>query len=117
MRGTMHFVIPKDSRWMLKLSEALMLKKSEVRMMGLNIDESLVSTCIGFFREALSDKKVLTRQEMMTLLEKEGIATKDQRGYHLLWQAAQRGIICMGPTQDKKQTFMLLDDVTLKALS
>lgn len=111
MRGTMHFVTPKDSRWMLKLSEARMLKKAEARMMGLNIDESLVNTCMGFFREALRDKKVLTRQEMMTLLEKEGIATKDQRGYHLLWQAAQRGIICMGPMQDKKQTFMLLDDV------
>jgi hypothetical protein len=110
--GTMHFVTPQDSRWMLKLSEARMLKKAEARMMGLNIDESLVNFCKDLFREALRDKNVLTRQEMMALLEKEGITTKEQRGYHLLWQAAQRGVICMGPMQEKKQTFMLLEDWT-----
>jgi hypothetical protein len=46
---------------------------------------------------------------MMGALEDAGISTEGQRGYHLLWYHAQRGLICLGPPQAKQQTFVLLD--------
>jgi hypothetical protein len=47
---------------------------------------------------------------MMDVLEQAGIATANQRGYHLLGWAAQTGLLCFGPVQGKQQTFVLLDE-------
>lgn len=47
---------------------------------------------------------------MMAVLEQGGIATAGQRGYHILWRTAQRGLICFGPRQGKQDTFVWLDD-------
>jgi hypothetical protein len=38
------------------------------------------------------------------------MSTAGQRGYHILWNIAQQGLICIGPMQDKEQTFALLDE-------
>jgi hypothetical protein len=46
----------------------------------------------------------------MALLENAGISTDGQRGYHLVWYAAQTGLICFGPMEGKQQTFVLLDE-------
>lgn len=46
----------------------------------------------------------------MQLLEEDGISTKNQRGYHLLWYIAMSGLICLGPREGKQQTFVLLDE-------
>jgi hypothetical protein len=46
----------------------------------------------------------------MALLEGAGISTGGQRGYHLVWHAAQTGLICFGPMEGKQQTFVLLDE-------
>ena len=46
----------------------------------------------------------------MALLEANGIATDEQRGYHILWSLAQEALICCGPMQDQHQTFVLLDE-------
>ena len=47
---------------------------------------------------------------MMMLLDDAGITPKGQRGYHILWQAAQAGVICLGPMEGTQQTFVLLDE-------
>jgi hypothetical protein len=62
------------------------------------------------FCDALRGNRRLSRPEMMTVLEEAGITTGNQRGYHILWYVAQSGLICLGPMQDKQQTFVLLDE-------
>jgi hypothetical protein len=44
------------------------------------------------------------------IMKERGISTKGQRGYHILWYLSQTGLICLGPMQDKQQTFVLLDE-------
>lgn len=44
------------------------------------------------------------------MLEEAGIATKSQRGYHILWRCAQDRLICPGARSGKQQTFVLLDE-------
>jgi len=112
MRGTLHFLVPDDARWLLNLSKERMRQKSQPRMKELGIDDNLIEYCKGLFIEELKDERLRTRQELFALLEKEGIGTKDQRGYHILWQIAQEGVISMGPVAEKKQFFMLLKNVS-----
>ncbi len=110
MRGTLHFVPPEDARWMLKLSASRMLARDGRRLEQLGLDEGTMERSRGLFYEALKGNRRLSRPEMMTVLEEAGITTGNQRGYHILWYVAQSGLICLGPVQDKQQTFVLLDE-------
>jgi hypothetical protein len=110
MRGTLHFVPPEDARWMLKLSASRMLAKDGRRLEQLGLDEEIMERCKEHFYDALKGNRRLSRPEMMKLLEEAGISTEKQRGYHILWYVAQAGLICLGPMQDKQQTFVLLDE-------
>jgi Winged helix DNA-binding domain len=110
MRGTLHFVPPEDAKWMLKLSASRVLAKDGRRLEQLGLDEAIMERCKELFYDALKGNKRLSRQEMMKLLEKAGISTENQRGYHILWYVSQSGLICPGPRQDKQQTFVLLDE-------
>ncbi len=47
---------------------------------------------------------------MMRLLDDAGITPTGQRGYHILWQTTQAGVICLGPMEGTQQTFVLLDE-------
>jgi hypothetical protein len=110
MRGTIHFIPSADARWMLKLSASRMLAADARRMSQLELSVEIMARCQDLFYNALSGGRRLSRAEMMKLLEDAGISTHLQRGYHILWYSAQSGVICMGPMQDKQQTFVLLDE-------
>ena len=111
MRGTLHFVVPDDAWWLLNLSRQRMQQKSQARLKELNLDGHLIESCREILQEELRGERLRTRQELLALLEKKGIETKGQRGYHILGQLAQDGVISMGPVVEKKQFFMLLENV------
>ncbi len=110
MRGTIHFVPPDDVGWMLRLCAARLIAKDTRRQAQLELDGAIMARSEKLFSEALSGGKRLSRAGMMQVLEDAGISTKGQRGYHILAYLAQLGLICIGPTEDKEQTFLLLDD-------
>jgi hypothetical protein len=110
MRGTIHFVPSEDAKWMLKLSASRMIAKDRRRLEQLGLDDEIMERCKELFYDALRGNKRLSRPDMMKLLEDAGISTKNQRGYHILWYISQTGLICLGPIQDKQQTFVLLDE-------
>jgi winged helix DNA-binding protein len=110
MRGTLHFVPPEDAKWMLTLSASRMLARDGRRLKQLGLDEEIMERCKELFHRALKGNRRLSRPEMMKVLEEAGISTEKQRGYHILWYVAQAGLICLGPMQDKQQTFVLLDE-------
>jgi hypothetical protein len=110
MRGTIHFVPSEDAKWMLKLSASRMIAKDGRRLEQLGLDGEIMERCKELFYDALRGNKRLSRPDMMKLLEDAGISIKNQRGYHILWYVSQTGLICLGPMQDKQQTFVLLDE-------
>jgi hypothetical protein len=80
------------------------------RHQQLELDEAIFAWCETLFRNALSNGRSLTRNQMMGVLEQADISTKGQRGYHILVWAAQQGLICFGPRQGKQHTFVWLDE-------
>jgi hypothetical protein len=109
-RGTIHFVPAEDVRWMLQLSAARTIAGDRRRQAQLGLDQDIMERSRQLFYDALRGGGRLTRAEMMALLAQDGIAPENQRGYHILWYAAQTGLICMGPMQAKQQTFVLLEE-------
>lgn len=110
MRGTLHFVPTADARWMLDLTTPRIIAGAATRQARLELSGDILQKSADVFVTALQEHKALTRKDMMIALEQNGISTKNQRGYHLLWWAAQKGFICIGPLQGKQPTFVLLDD-------
>ena len=110
MRGTLHFVPAEDAKWMLKLGAARVIASDKRRLEQLELDQATIERARQLFENALQGGKRLTRQEMMQVLENAGIRTQGQRGYILLGYLAQAGVICLGPMEDKQQTFVLLDE-------
>jgi hypothetical protein len=110
MRGTIHFVPAEDAKWMLQLGAPRMLARARGRQAQLDLDQAVLERSCRLFYDALHGGRRLTRAEMLALLEHAGIPAQKQRGYHILWYAAQTGLICMGPMQAKQQTFVLLEE-------
>ena len=110
MRGTLHFVAPEDVRWMLTLLTPRILARAARRHQQLELDGDTFARSETLFINALQNGRSLTRNQMMDVLEQADISTKGQRGYHILWWAAQNGLICFGPRQGKQHTFVLLDE-------
>jgi hypothetical protein len=59
---------------------------------------------------ALADGNRLTRRAVLELLEKAGIETVGQRGYHILFNLSMQQLIVFGPRECKEQTFVLFDE-------
>ncbi|MGV3526923.1 MAG: winged helix DNA-binding domain-containing protein [Candidatus Sericytochromatia bacterium] len=109
MRGTLHFVAPADIRWMLQLMTPRSLAASAKRQAQLEIDASVLKRSAEILETELADGQVLSRPALLERLEAGGIATGQQRGYHLLSWHAQKGLICFGPLQGKQPSFVWLE--------
>ncbi len=110
MRGTVHFVPPRDARWMLEVVGTRALAGAQRRREYLGLTEEIVNRATEVLRHALAGGKRLTRAECVEHLVAAGLHTASEHGYHLLWYASQVGVTCIGPQLGKEQTFVLLDE-------
>jgi hypothetical protein len=110
MRGTLHFVPAEDAKWMVQLMAPRIVSSQAARRRQLNITDELVTECGILITNILRGNKILTRKALLAELEKQDITTANQRGIHILWELAQRGVLCFGPYEDKQPTFVLLDE-------
>lgn len=111
MRGTIHFVPPRDAHWMLDLMGARILAGAAARRASLGMSAEDADRGVEVLAAALAGPRRLTRSACLQALEDGGVSAAGQRGYHLLWYASQRGVTCIGPHIGTEQTFTLLDDV------
>ena len=110
VRGTLHFVSARDVRWLLALVSARSIAHSAGRHRQLELDEATFTRSKHLFSKALEGGKQLGRSELYAVLAAHGISTAGQRGVHLLWRAAQDGLICFGFVRGKEHTFALLEE-------
>lgn len=110
MRGTLHFVAASDVRWILSLTSPGNLAGSVRRRKNLELDDKTLARCRQVFIKTLQGGKQTSRDGMYAALERAGISTAGQRGYHILWNAALHGLICFASTTDKEQNFALLEE-------
>ncbi|MDD5028844.1 MAG: winged helix DNA-binding domain-containing protein [Rhodoferax sp.] len=110
MRGTLHVVAASDLRWMLMLTAPKNLAGSASRRRALALDDSTLARCREVFSQALQGGQQLSREGLYAALAQARISTERQRGYHILWNCALHGLICLATTNDKEQNFALVDE-------
>ncbi len=110
MRGTLHFVIPHNVHWMLKLLAPRIIARAQTNYRSEGLDKTIFAKSNKLFERALRDGKQLERSEMYDVLERGKISLGGQRGIHILVHAALEGLICVGPRSGKQHTYALLDE-------
>jgi hypothetical protein len=110
MRGTIHFAPPEEVRGLLALVAPRLAVGEARRREQIGLAQADIARSAKLLTGALSGDRRLSRPGVMELLEANGVATGGGHGYHILWRLAQDGLICLGPVQDRQQTFVLLDD-------
>ncbi|HUQ60115.1 winged helix DNA-binding domain-containing protein [Lentzea sp.] len=111
LRGTIHYVLAEDVRWMLGLFGARYLARQTPKAWQYhNMTPELMSLARKTFVEALTGGGCLTRREMIDLMADVGIPDDRQQSYFTFLNLAQEGLVVPGPPRGKEQTFVLLDE-------
>jgi hypothetical protein len=109
LRGTIHFVPAADLRWMLTLTGARQLEKSQSVLRSMGLDTDLLNRGRSILERVLQDR-TLTRPEIYAEFDRGGLGAKKGGGLHILGYWAQAGLICLGAHRGQQPTFALLDD-------
>jgi hypothetical protein len=80
------------------------------RRAQLGLSMETVAQAMEVLGAALAGGGRLSRSDCLAMLAGKGIDTSGQRGYHLLWYAANQGLLCIAPNLGNEQSFVLLDE-------
>jgi len=109
LRPTWHFVSADDIYWMLNLTAPHIKTTTKSRDNELGLSEIIFQKSNSIFAKALSGNKQLSREELISELEKASIATDENRAYHLFMRAELDGIMCSGRNANTR-TYALLSE-------
>jgi len=110
MRPTWHFVPTEDVRWMLDLTAPRIKAAARSRERALELDAKTLSQATKIIARALEGGNHLTRAELMTILERSGIARSSQRGIHIMFHAELEQAVCSGKRRGNNSTYALMDE-------
>jgi hypothetical protein len=97
MRGTIHIIPPRDLGWVLSVTGERQLRAAAARHRGLGLDAEAFARAEAATIAALRGGNRLSRAEYFDVLRGVGIEPRDQRGVHVIYALAVRGILCQGP--------------------
>ncbi|WP_062383041.1 winged helix DNA-binding domain-containing protein [Demequina iriomotensis] len=109
MRGTIHLVPTRDAAWMTALMSARPRAAAAARRHQLGLTDADVARGAAALREALTGRR-LTRSACLDALAEAGVPPDGQRGYHVIVDAAQAGVVCLVGQQGKEQVLARLDE-------
>lgn len=109
LRPTWHFVHKDDLRWMLMLSAQKVDKRMGFYNRQLGITAELRKQARRILEKILSGKS-LTKNEITKQLSEKNIKLDSQTCTQLLFCLEIDAVVCSGPLQNGKQTYMLFDE-------
>jgi DNA glycosylase AlkZ-like len=108
LRPTWHFVLPEDLNWMIELAAPRFKASFKSRWKAMGLTEAIFKKSNSIIEKALANGKHLTREELVSKLEKAKIPTMSPQIFHIMFRAELEGIVCSGSIKNKKQTYALL---------
>src|SRR6266699_4035206 len=118
MRPTWHFVSPADIRWLLALTAPRVNAGNASWYRRLELDDALFIRSNAVLAKALQGGKQLTRAELVSVLQRAGIATDElQRFSYIIMRAELDVIVCSGARRGRQFTYALLDERAPQAMT
>lgn len=111
MRGTLFFVKSEDLRWIQQLVAPKIITSLKRRHTELELDAHTLSRTSHIITEALAKSPLLSRKELMSIIQENGISTEGSRSYHILLYASLNGLICQTNTVKNMPNYILIDRI------
>ena len=110
LRPTWHFALPRDIRWMLRLTAPKLrrIMGSYTRQAGL--DRAELNRTQDVLAGAVQNGKHCTRKDLISALEAAGIAAGGGRLTFILMHAEYDEVLISGAMQGKQQTYAAFDE-------
>jgi len=99
-----------SSQHEIALQRLVAQQLAQPRARQLDIDDAQVSRAESTAVDVLRGTRGVVREDLFRHWNESGVGTDGQRGYHLLWQLAQRGTVCLGPMDGNRQQRIVLVD-------
>src|SRR2546422_7794685 len=96
-RGTLHLLATEDLGWLLPLFSPVFIAGNRRRYVELGLDEDILARGVRAIHTVLANKGPLTRNELVEQLATHDIRLTGQARPYLIWHAALKGLICLGP--------------------
>lgn len=109
MRGTLHLVDKADALWLVPFLGPRSSLAGQRRFRQLGWDQAAAQAGMDLLRQGLASGEGLTRPEIISLLAAHGLPSEGQAPIHLIFRAAQEGLLCSGPDRDGTPTYILLE--------
>lgn len=110
LRPTWHLVARDDYRWMLELSAPQLRRNAASYNKQVGLEERTIQKSLKLIEQLLAGHQYLTRDEIMSALNKHKIKTNDLNSTHIMFNAELNGLVCNGPRRGKQWTYALLDE-------
>ena len=110
LRGTLMMVAAEDLRGILALTAERTIASTRTRQRQLELDDATMSRAREVIEQALAGRNALGREAVLRTLEDARIRTDSQRGHHIIWLLAERGIVCWGPPSGTQQGLVLMEE-------
>ena len=111
LRPTWQFVAPEDIRWVLLATSQRVHAFNKYYYKKTGVDEVTMQKAFSVLQKSLAGKNYMTRPEIATALEEEGIAdAKGLRLVYIVMYAELEGLICSGPLRGKQHTYALISE-------
>lgn len=108
LRGTLFFVAAADIHWIVGLVAPRVIAWAGPRFRELELDSDTLSRSADLIAGALRDGQHLTRDELLAMLEANGIVTTGQRGFYMLFHAGVLRLVVQGAMRGKNTTYKAL---------
>lgn len=110
IRGTLHLLPTERLRPIIAITGPRELQRAATRHRQLELDKATYRSARAIAERELTGGESRSREQLQAAWEAAGIATKGQRGYHLIWWLASEGVLCWGPVEGRGQRLVLLDE-------
>jgi len=110
LRPTWHLVANENIDWLMTLTSPIIKTAIKHRFIDWGFTEAILHRAYDVIGKNLAGNKQLTREEMMAVLNSEGINTDEGRSYHLMLWAELDKIVCSGILKNGEQTYALYDE-------
>jgi hypothetical protein len=110
LRPTWHFLMPKDIRWILKLTGPRVNVANAYYYRKFKLDEAIFAKCNIALINAMHGGVQLTRAEISQVYKNVGINASGLRLAYLIMRAELDAVICSGAMRGKQSTYALLEE-------
>ncbi len=113
LRPTWHFAVPRDVRWLLRLTAPRLRRQMASQDRRHGIDDDVVARSNAALAAAVRGGRHRTRRELAAILEDAGVPAGEGRIGFLLMHAEFDEVLISGAMNGKQQTYAAFDERVL----